>query len=76
MKPAQEARSRARECLWQAINANSTAETVKWLHEAEDWIRRGRDVEPQQGFDVTRKSTATCELGSSGASSELPLRDS
>jgi hypothetical protein len=50
----EEARRNARECLRQALDANSTAETVKWLHEAEHWIRRGRESESRQDRSTIR----------------------
>jgi hypothetical protein len=56
---ALEARSRVKECLRQALNASSIAETVKWLREAEDWMKRGSELERGRDCDGPPRSLAS-----------------
>lgn len=45
MKETEEPRKKARECLWAALHASTTADATKWLEQAEKWIRIARGTE-------------------------------
>lgn len=48
MKPVDDPRSKARECLWRAISAADTNEILKHLREAELWFTYAQKAEGQR----------------------------